>query len=326
MDRKPQSYTWPFSYPPFSPTPALFTLNGMTYHHFPAPGGGPENITMGLPVVTPWPPPDPRSMTGHRHQDPAQAHQEANVAATAATTTSHTRTPPGPPSNPDTAARPARPDPPAGPLVSSRPASPTMTVDAATQCLASQLRDAIHLCTASLAAHAAAVAAAPFTSAATRNGVLWRDLLAHRFRAGGFAQDGFRNLGERLAFYMDQAQKAAARDLARAGGGGGGMDRCPRKAERRVRRLKVLGAECAEVVGLTRAAAKDARDCGDMLELMVEMKAKLGGGPHRERREPHGEQQQEAAGEEEKPHDGDGSGDGNDDGVPAASASSSPLW
>ncbi|CAN8101389.1 unnamed protein product [Discula destructiva] len=321
MDRKSRhAYTWPYTYPPFPPTPAWFSLNGVTYHQvFPGSGGsGPEHVGMAGGVF-PCHFVDPRGMPGPRHQSEQQTQQEANsgnsshtdastaAAAAAATAAVSQRTQSA--SAGDNASSAST-----GPsyyttnsnnsvLVPSRPSSP-MTVDAAMQCLSGQLHDAIQLCTESLAAHAEVMATAHFTSVATRNSI-WRDLLEHRLKASAFAHDGFRNLGQRLAFYMEQAQ-AAQNDPAVASGDQ--MRR--REAERRVRILRVLRVECEEVVSLSAGASRDVLDCREMLGLMIDVKTKLGarrsGVKQREQQEQHEDAEEK---QEEDIEEGESEGD-----------------
>lgn len=262
MDRKAHNLNFLYTYPPYPSAPTAFSVNGVTY--VAQPEAGAENIGMGIPAFNLYPT-NPRGLhrqtASYAHQEPSASHTTTAAAATAAANPGRN----APPTGNKTAPGPDI----TGSLVPSRPSSP-MTVDVAIQCLSGYLQDAVRLCTESLAAHAKVVDAAQFTSEATRNAI-WRDLLQNRLRTSGFAQDGFHNLGKRLKFYMDAAEQAAGLEQ-----GDDHVD-ARREAKGRVRRLRVLRAECAEVVRLAEGAAGDALDCREMLGMMKDMKEKLGG-------------------------------------------------
>lgn len=260
MDRKNHSFSWPYSYPPFPCAPGWFSVNGLGYHPQ-LPIDGVENTDMGVPAW--FQSADLRSMpamTSPRQQPTAQAKQ-ANGASSSSNGNSVAAPPRSSPSKAGIAT---------SVLAASRPSSP-MTADAAMQCLASQLRDAIQLCTDCLKTHSVFVAKVDFTTAATRNGV-WKDLLEHKFKSSGFLQDGFHNLGRRLGYYMDQAHRAAQTDPALKSD----EHERRREAQSRVRCLRLLRAACIEVVSLSEGASVDVLDCKEMLGLMRDMKQRLG--------------------------------------------------
>lgn len=223
-----------------------------------------DNIPMGLPVWVPSP--DMRgmpAMSNSRQRAPFQDHENND---TSSSNNSGKAAASSPPSAATTNSRSA-----ISTLVPPHASGP-MTVDAATQCLAGQLHDAIQLCTDCLRTHADFVAKVHFTTAETRNGV-WKDLLEHKLRNSGFRQEGFHNLGKRLAYYMEQAYCASQNDPALRSG----EQEVQRGARDRVRRLRLLRATCEEVVKLSEGVMVDVHDCEEMLGLMKDMTQKLGG-------------------------------------------------
>ncbi|KAJ4407830.1 hypothetical protein N0V82_009841 [Gnomoniopsis sp. IMI 355080] len=300
MDRKNPSFTWPYSYPPFPSAPGWFSVNGVGYQPqftTAGSGGGIESMGMGVPV---WvQPPDLRSMPAmsNPQRQPATQAQEANStpshssvnASTAAAAASPSRSSPVAVDN-------ANSNTTIGALVASPPSSP-MTVEAAMQCLSGQLHDAIRLCTDCLKTHADCMAKVHFTTAETRNG-MWKDLLKHKLKSNGFLQDGFNNLGRRLAYYMEQAYCASQDDPTL----NSGEQEKQREAKDRFRRLRLLRATCDEVVKLTEDVFVDVLDCKEMLGLMKDMKKKLDG----ETSQGHDEDVED---EQEDGEDGGNSGD-----------------
>lgn len=259
MDRKTHSFTWPYTCPPFPTGAGWFPINGMSYHPQFTGGSNMDNIPMGVPVWVPSPA-DMRgmpAMSNPRQRNASQA-QENNATAS-------------PSRNAPPAADNTNNNNTISALVPPHASSP-VTVDAAMQCLSGQLHDAIQLCDDCLKTHADFVAKVDFTTAETRNGV-WKDLLEHKLKNSGFLQDGFNNLGRRLAYYMEQACYAAQNDPALRSG----EQDTQRGARDRVRRLRLLRATCDEVVKLSDGVMVDVLDCEEMLGLMKDMVQKLGG-------------------------------------------------
>lgn len=268
MDRKTHNFTWPYTYPPFSAGAGWFPVNGMSYHPQFTGGGNMDNIPMGVPVWVPSPA-DMRgmpAMSTSRQRTSSQAQDNNGTSSTSDNNAgaSPSRNPPTPDNTNSHTAM-------SGALVPPHASSP-MTVDATMQCLSGQLHDAIQLCDDCIKTHGDFVAKVDFTTAETRNGV-WKDLLEHKLKNSGFVQDGFNNLGRRLAYYMEQACYASQNDPALRSG----EQEVQRGARDRVRRLRLLRATCDEVVKLSDGVMVDVLDCEEMLGLMKDMVEKLGG-------------------------------------------------
>lgn len=266
MDRKTHNFTWPYTYPPFSAGAGWFPVNGMSYHPQFTGGGNMDNIPMGVPVWVPSPA-DMRGMPAMSTSRQRTSSQSQDNNGTSSNTNNDAASPPR---NPPTADNTNNHTAMSGALVPPH-ASP-MTVDAAMQCLSGQLHDAVQLCDDCLKTHADFVVKVDFTTAETRNGV-WKDLLEHKLKNSGFVQDGFNNLGRRLAYYMEQACYASQNDPALRSG----EQEVQRGARDRVRRLRLLRATCDEVVKLSEGVMVDVLDCEEMLGLMKDMVEKLGG-------------------------------------------------
>lgn len=250
-----------------------------------------DNIPMGVPVWVPSPT-DMRGMAAmsNPRQRTASQAQENNATAS-------------PPRNAPPAADNTNNSTAMSTLVPPYPSGP-MTVDAAMQCLSGQLHDAIQLCDDCIKTHADFVVKVEFTTTETRNSV-WKDLLEHKLKNSGFVQDGFNNLGRRLAYYMEQACYASQNDPALRSGG----QEVQRGARDRVRRLRLLRATCDEVVKLSEGVMVDVLDCEEMLGLMKDMIEKLGGKARKD---------QSGNGEDGQKNNEDGGGSGE--------AQSSGTW
>lgn len=262
MDRKAHNFPWPYTFPLFPGGANWVPVNGMSYQPQFTGGSNMDNLPIGVPIWVPSPA-DMRGVPAMSNPRQRTASQAQDYNATSSP--SRNSTPPtaeNTNNNNNTAI---------GSLVPPRH-SGAMTVDAAIQCLSGQLHDAIELCDDCLKTHAEFVAKVDFTTAETRNGV-WKDLLEHKLKNSGFRQDGFHNLGRRLAYYMEQAYYASQNDPALRSG----EQNMQRGARDRVRRLRLLRAMCDEVVKLSEGVMVDVLDCEEMLGLMKDMVQKLGG-------------------------------------------------